>query len=54
MTAGDLHLYLRKIFRDTILRSQNASRKWAQRYCNWNLILNQLTIFFEGRIEKYL
>lgn len=36
------------------LASQNASGKWNQRYRNWDLILNQLTIFSEGRIEKYL
>lgn len=36
------------------LASQNATKKWTQRYRNWDLILNQLMIFFEGRIEKYL
>lgn len=36
------------------LASQNATKKWTQRYRNWDLILNQLMIFFEGRIEEYL
>jgi len=36
------------------LASQNATKKWKQRYRNWDLILNQLMIFFEARIEKYL
>lgn len=36
------------------LASQNVVKKWTQRYRNWDLILNQLMIFFEGRIEKYL
>jgi len=36
------------------LASQNVTKKWTQRYRNWDLILSQLLIFFEGRIEKYL
>lgn len=36
------------------LASQNVVKKWTQRYRNWDSILNQLTIFFEGRVEKYL
>lgn len=36
------------------LASQNVVKKWIQRYRNWDSILNQLTIFFEGRVEKYL
>lgn len=32
------------------LASQNVIKKWGQRYKNWDLIMNQLTIFFEGRI----
>jgi len=36
------------------LASQNVVKKWTQRYKNWDLILNQLTIFFEGRIEQHL
>lgn len=36
------------------LASQNVTKKWTQRYRNWDQILNQLMIFFEGRIEQYL
>jgi len=36
------------------LSSQNVMKKWTQRYRNWDVILNQLMIFFEGRIEKFL
>ena len=36
------------------LASQNAIKKWTQRYKNWDLILNQLMIFFEGRVEQYI
>ncbi|MBU5439112.1 IS256 family transposase [Tissierella sp. MSJ-40] len=36
------------------LASQNAVKKWTHRYKNWDLILNQLIIFFDGRIEPYL
>lgn len=36
------------------LASQNVVKKWIQRYKNWDLILNQLSIFFDGRIEPHL
>lgn len=36
------------------LASQNVMKKWTQRYRNWDSILNQLLIFFEGRVEQYL
>ncbi|WP_025642628.1 IS256 family transposase [Schnuerera ultunensis] len=36
------------------LASQNVMKKWTQRYRNWDSILNQLMIFFEGRVEQYL
>lgn len=36
------------------LASQNVIKKWTQRYRNWDLIINQLTIFFEERINPYL
>lgn len=32
----------------------NASEKWTHPVQNWNLTLSQLTIHFEGRLEKYL
>lgn len=33
------------------LSSQNIMKKWTLRYRNWDMVLNQLAIFFEGRIE---
>jgi transposase-like protein len=33
---------------------QNAKKKWTQPIPNWGLILSQLSIFFEGRLEKAL
>ncbi|MDR5659694.1 transposase, partial [Serpentinicella sp. ANB-PHB4] len=36
------------------LASQNVIKKWTQRYRNWDNILNQLMLLFEGRIEPYL
>lgn len=33
------------------LSSQNIMKKWTQRYRNWDMVLNQLAIFFEGRIS---
>lgn len=36
------------------LASQNVMKKWTQRYRGWDQILNQLMIFFEGRVHKYL
>lgn len=36
------------------LASQNVMKKWTQRYRGWDQILNQLMIFFEGRVDKYL
>ncbi|SHJ33172.1 Transposase, Mutator family [Lutispora thermophila DSM 19022] len=36
------------------LASQNVTKKWTQRYKNWDIILNQLTIFFENRVEQYI
>ncbi|MEW8974094.1 MAG: IS256 family transposase [Tissierellaceae bacterium] len=36
------------------LASQNATKKWTQRCRNWDLIINQLTIFFADRINPYL
>lgn len=32
----------------------NASEKWTHPVQNWNLTLSQMTIPFEGRLEKYL
>lgn len=36
------------------LASMNVMKKWTQRYKNWDRVLNQLTIMFEGRLEPYL
>ncbi|RJR13043.1 IS256 family transposase [Candidatus Parcubacteria bacterium] len=36
------------------LASQNVIKKWTMRYRNWDMVLNQLMIFFEGRIDPYL
>jgi len=36
------------------LASKNTIKKWAQRYKNWDLIINQLSIFFEDRVNIHL
>ena len=36
------------------LASMNVMKKWTQRYKNWDRVLNQLIIMFEGRLEAYL
>lgn len=36
------------------LASQNTIKKWTQRYKNWDLIINQLSIFFENRVNIHL
>lgn len=36
------------------LASQNIMKKWARNYKNWDLVLNQLMIFFKDRIEPYV
>lgn len=36
------------------LASQNTIKKWTQRYKNWDLIINQLSIFFEERVNIHL
>ena len=33
---------------------QNASKKWTMPIHNWNLVLSQLVIFFEGRLDDAL
>ena len=32
----------------------NAQKKWTMPIRNWSLTLSQLSIFFEGRLDKYL
>lgn len=36
------------------LASMNVMKKWTHRYRNWDCVLSQLLIMFEGRLEKYL
>lgn len=36
------------------LASMNVMKKWTQRYKNWDRVLSQVMIMFEGRLEKYL
>ncbi len=36
------------------LASQNIMKKWTQRYRNWDMVLNQLAIFFEDRLSPYV
>ena len=36
------------------LVGRNVVKKWTYRYRNWDIMINQLMIFFEGRIENYL
>jgi len=36
------------------LASMNVMKKWTQRYRNWDQVLSQLIIMFQGRLEQYL
>lgn len=36
------------------LASLNVMKKWTQRYKNWDRVLSQLLIMFEGRLEQYI
>jgi len=36
------------------LASQNIMKKWTQRYRNWDIVLNQLMIFFEDRFDDII
>ncbi|EOD01715.1 putative transposase [Caldisalinibacter kiritimatiensis] len=36
------------------LSAQNIMKKWTMCYKNWDLVLNQLMIFFEDRISQYI
>lgn len=36
------------------LASLNVMKKWTQRYKNWDRVLSQLIIMYEGRLEAYL
>lgn len=36
------------------LASQNVMKKWSRNYKNWDLVLNQLMIFFKDRIEPHV
>lgn len=36
------------------LASMNVMKKWTMRYRNWDQVLSQLIIMFEGRLDMYL
>lgn len=36
------------------LASMNVMKKWTMRYRNWDRVLSQLLIMFEGRLERYI
>ena len=36
------------------LASLNVMKKWTQRYKNWDQVLSQLMIMYEGRLEPFL
>lgn len=36
------------------LASINVMKKWTQRYRNWDQVLSQLLILYEGRLEKHV
>jgi transposase-like protein len=36
------------------LASMNVMKKWTVRYRNWDQVLSQLMIMFQGRLERYL
>lgn len=42
------------LFKLLYLVSQDITKKWTMPIHNWNLILNQLLIYFEERLEKFL
>jgi transposase-like protein len=42
------------LFKLLYLVSQDVIKKWTMPIQNWNLILNQLLIYFEQRLEKFL
>ena len=36
------------------LISERVTRKWTQRYTNWDLVLGQLLLLYEDRLVKYM
>ena len=36
------------------LATQNITKKWTQRYRNWDGVLNQLIILYPERLKEYL
>ena len=36
------------------LASQNITKKWTQRYRNWDQVLNQLIVLYGERLTEYL
>ena len=42
------------LLKSLYLATMDISKKWSQKVQSWNLILAQLTIYFEDRIPKYI
>lgn len=36
------------------LANERATKKWTVRYHNWDMVINQLSIFYNNRLETYL
>ena len=36
------------------LASRNVTKKWTQRYRNWDQVLNQLILLYDERLTAYL
>ena len=36
------------------LASRNVTKKWTQRYLNWDQVLNQLILLYDERLTAYL
>ncbi|MDD3013543.1 MAG: IS256 family transposase, partial [Candidatus Gastranaerophilales bacterium] len=42
------------LFKLLYLVSQDITKKWTMPIPNWSLIFNQILIYFEERLEKFL
>jgi len=42
------------LFKLLYLVSQNIAEKWTMPIHNWSLIFQQLSVYLEGRLEKFL
>ena len=36
------------------LASMNVIKKWTQRYRNWDQVMSQLMIMYDGRLDYYI